>query len=170
MYLVRGLAGGQQRFRRYAMTVLIDGGARIVGCGTLVLIGSTDPVAFALALCAGPVVAASWLTARHSRPSAGGKVGEPPSISTLARDVSWLLIASALWIGLANLGPVVVTAMQPADPVTAAGFAAAVVLTRVPLLFMGPIQAMILPATTAAAAAAGDRRTLGDHGSPVVLR
>ena len=68
VYLVRGLAGGQQRFRRYALTVLLDGGTRVVGCCALVLIGSTDPVAFALALCAGPAVAA-FLTARHARPS-----------------------------------------------------------------------------------------------------
>ena len=62
-------------------------------------------------------------------------------------------------MGLANLAPVVVTALLPANPVSPLDSLPRVVLTRVPLLFMGPIQAMILPAMTAAAAT-GDRHTL----------
>jgi O-antigen/teichoic acid export membrane protein len=161
VYLVRGLTGGQQRFRRYAMTVLIDGAARIVGCLTLVAVGSTDPVAYAMALCAGPGVAA-LLTARRAGPAAPAESvatsarssPEPgsPAIPRLVKDVGLLLVASALAMVLANLAPVVVTAALPGDPVTAAGFAGAVVLTRVPLLFMGTISALLLPGMTAAAA------------------
>ncbi len=159
VYLIRGLTGGHQHFRRYAMTVLLDGATRVLGCLALVMVGNTNPVAYGLALCAGPGVAA-LSTARHAGSSHQGTVGVAPGIGTLARGVSWLLIASALWMAMANLAPVVVTAMLPGDPVTAAGFAAAVVLTRVPLLFMGPIQAMILPAMTSAVAV-NDRRRLG---------
>lgn len=169
VYLVRGLTGGQQRFRRYAMTVLIDGGVRIVGCVTLVLVGSTEPVAYAVALCAGPAVAA-LLTARGSGPrKLVPVVGEPvvdsvdarpPELGRLVRDVGLLLVASALTMVLANLAPVVVTALLPDDPITAAGFAGAVVLTRVPLLFMGTISALLLPGMTAAAAM-DDRPALG---------
>lgn len=158
VYFVRGLSGGQRRFRRYAMTVAIDGGTRILGCTVLVAIGSTDPVAYGLALCAGPAVGA-LLTARRAGPPPGGNVDAPPAVSQLTRDVSWLLIASALSMVMANLAPVVVTAMLPGDPVTAAGFAGAVILTRVPLLFMSAIQALVLPGMTAAASA-GDRRHL----------
>ena len=60
-------------------------------------------------------------------------------------------IASALWMAMANLAPVVVTALLLDDPATAAGFAG-VVLTRVPLLLMAPIQALLLPGLTAAVA------------------
>lgn len=168
VYLVRGLTGGQQRFRRYAMTVLIDGAVRIVGCLTLVAVGSTDPVAYAIALCAGPGVAA-LLTARRAGPTASAapvtaeatssKEPGSPAVPRLAKDVGLLLVASALAMVLANLAPVVVTAALPGDPATAAGFAGAVVLTRVPLLFMGTISALLLPGMTAAAAA-GDRSAL----------
>ena len=49
VFLIRGLTGGQRRFRGYAGTVLIDGATRILGCAALVLLGSTDPVAYGLA-------------------------------------------------------------------------------------------------------------------------
>jgi O-antigen/teichoic acid export membrane protein len=52
---------------------------------------------------------------------------------------------------MANLAPVIVTGLSGTDPAQATGFAAAVVLTRVPLLLMGPIQALILPRLTLAA-------------------
>src|SRR6478735_3009373 len=68
VYYIRGLAGGQQRFHRYAATTGIDGGARILGCLGLAVAGGTNPTAYALALCAGPVVAA-LLTARGVTPS-----------------------------------------------------------------------------------------------------
>jgi O-antigen/teichoic acid export membrane protein len=153
VYLIRGLTGGQLRFRRYASSVLLDGGVRIAGCVLLVALGNGQPVAWALALCAGPGVAAV-LTARRSAPRDGPTIDAPPPlIWQLARDVGWLLVASALWMIMANVAPVVVTAMLVDHPVTAAGFAAAVVLTRVPLLLMGPIQAMLLPQLTAAVAA-----------------
>ena len=42
VYYIRGLAGGQQRFHRYAATTGIDGGARIVGCLGLAVAGSTN--------------------------------------------------------------------------------------------------------------------------------
>jgi len=163
VYFIRGLTGGQRRFRRYAGTVLIDGATRILGCVALVLLGSTDPIAFGLALCAGPAVAAV-ATARRSGPPATGLSVVPPSTSRLTRDVGLLLIASAMAMVMANLAPVVVTALLHDDPVTAAGFAGAVVLTRVPLLFMGTIQALLLPGMTAAAATAdraGLRGTIG---------
>jgi O-antigen/teichoic acid export membrane protein len=86
-------------------------------------------------------------------------IAQQPGYRRLVRDVGLLLIASALAMVLANLAPVVVTAMLTQDPASAAGFAGAVVLTRVPLLFMGPIQALLLPGMTAAAAA-GDRARL----------
>ena len=156
VYFIRGLSGGRRRFRRYAMTVAIDGAARMLGCGVLVLIGNVNPVAYGLALCAGPGVAA-LLTARRAAPPRVGTLATAPSVPRLAKDVGLLLVASALSMVMANLAPVIVTALLPGDPVTAAGFAGAVVLTRVPLLFMSTIQALLLPGMTAATAA-GDRR------------
>lgn len=151
VFLIRGLTGGQRRFRRYASSVLIDGATRIVGCVILALIASDSSTAWALALCAGPAVAA-LLTVRGSVPTAGSVIDRPPGTWQLGRDVGWLLAASGLWMIMANVAPVVVTAILVDDPLTASGFAAAMVLTRVPLLLMGPIQAMLLPQMTAAVA------------------
>lgn len=158
VYFVRGLTGGQRRFRRYAATVAIDGATRMIGCAALVALGNTNPVAYGMALCAGPAVAA-LLTVRGAGAPPGGHASSPPGYPQLTRDVSWLLIASALSMVMANLAPVVVTAMLPGDPATAAGFAGAVILTRVPLLFMSTIQALVLPGMTAAVGT-GDRRHL----------
>ncbi len=150
VYYVRGLSGGQQRFRRYAATTAIDGGARIVGCVTLAALGSTNPVAYALALCAGPL-AAAVLTGPGARPPAPTPSPPAPSAADLARAVSYLLVASFVSLAMANLAPVIVTGMSGTNPAAATGFAAAVVLSRIPLLLMGPIQALILPRLTLAA-------------------
>ena len=160
VYYVRGLSGGQQRFHRYAVTTGIDGAARIAACLALAAAGATDPVAYALALCAGPAVAAVLTlrgagprTARPTDPSPGdsASTGELPTFSGLGRGVAYLLVASFVSLAMANLAPVIVTGMTGTDPVGATGFAAAVVLTRVPLLLMGPVQALILPRLTLAA-------------------
>ena len=65
---------------------------------------------------------------------------------------------------MANLAPVIVTGLSGTDPAQATGFAAAVVLTRVPLLLMGPIQALILPRLTLAA---GEGRRVTSAVTPV---
>ena len=163
VYYVRGLAGGQQRFHRYAATTGIDGGARILGCLGLALAGSTNPIAYAFALCAGPAVAAA-LTVRGIQPRSASPTPPtgpetPPSAdahraattAALIRGVGYLLVASFVSLAMANLAPVIVTGLSGTDPTQATGFAAAVVLTRVPLLLMGPIQALILPRLTLAA-------------------
>jgi O-antigen/teichoic acid export membrane protein len=154
VYYIRGLAGGQQRFHRYAATTGIDGGARIVGCVTLAAAGTTNPVAYALALCAGPAVAAvctarGAVTTKPAHPAITEVAA--PTITALSRGVAYLLVASFVSLAMANLAPVIVTGLTDADPAAATGFAAAVVLTRVPLLLMGPIQALLLPRLTLAA-------------------
>lgn len=169
VFVVRGLASGTRRFRRYALTLMIDGAARIIGCVTLAIVGSTDATAFALVFCAGPLVA-GLLTAGNPRSAQattrGGSAAQTtgslpstptvPSVARLAQGMTWLLVASFCSFALANLAPVIATGMLRAEPAVAAGFATAVVLTRVPLLLMGPVQAVLLPRLTAAT-------TSGDH-------
>ena len=150
---IRGLAGGQRRFGVYAASLTIDGGVRLVGCIALVVAGSSDPAAFAMALCAGPLVAAI-ACARPARVTDDDErlASAPPSWGSTAAGVVSLLGASAMTMCLANLAPVIVTATLTSDPLTAAGFATALVLTRIPLLLMSPVQALVLPGLSAAAA------------------
>ncbi len=157
IYLVRGLAGGQHRFRRYTATLLVDGGIRLLGCVVLVVLGVHNPVPYGLALAAGPLVAA-LVTARGSGPAGGAgadpradRSGPPQGWGVLSRGLGLLLVASLLAMLLANLSPVVLTAQLPGAPAVAFGFATAVVLTRIPLLAMGPIQALVLPRLASAA-------------------
>jgi O-antigen/teichoic acid export membrane protein len=152
VFSVRGLAGGQRRFRVYAWSLIIDGGVRLTGCVTLALVGSHSPGAFALVFSAGPVVAAAvcvWparLTEEPRRspaPAAGW--------ASMASRVGWLLVASALTMALANIAPVIVTATLSDDAAAASAFAIALVLSRVPLLLMSPVQALVLPGLAASA-------------------
>ena len=55
------------------------------------------------------------------------------------------MFSSVLAYGISNFAPVMVTAAMPQAPIAAAGFAVGLVLTRIPLLLMGPVQAMLLP-------------------------
>lgn len=168
VYYVRGITGGQRRFGRYAATVVTDGAARIVGLSVLALSGNADPIAYAVALCAGPAI--GWLvTSFGSGPPAPGRPITPPGYALLGRDVSWLLVSSVLSLAMANLAPVVVTGMLVDGPAIAAGFATAVVLTRIPLLLMGPIQALILPRMTAAAAGGKLRELRQDVGRGLMI-
>lgn len=168
VYYVRGMTGGQRRFGRYATTVVVDGTVRIVGLLGLAMTGNTNPTAYALALCAGPAIA--WMvTAIGSGPSNVGHPVAPPGYALLGRDVSWLLVSSVLSLAMANLAPVVVTGMVMEEPTVAAGFATAVVLTRIPLLLMGPIQALILPRMTAAAAGGRLRQLRHDVGQGLLI-
>jgi O-antigen/teichoic acid export membrane protein len=143
VFRVRGLLGGRRLFRRYAGSLLVDAGVRIVGVLVLVTVGSTSGAAFALALCFAPGVAAV-LTRPTGRFDDGDRRGVPAAIGLL-------LGASLLSMAVANLAPVLVNAALPDDPARAFAFACTLVLTRAPLLLMGPVQAMLLPTLTAAA-------------------
>lgn len=152
VFHVRGVLGGRRRFRRYAVGLLVDAAVRIIGVLTLTVLGSRSGIAFALALCIAPGVAALVTRPRRvaSADLEGGATGG------VARSLTFLMIASLLTMTVANLAPVLVTAASPADPGRAFGFACALVLTRAPLLLVGPMQAMLLPGL-AAAAARGER-------------
>ena len=104
-----------------------------------------------MALCAGPL-AAAMACARASRITGDGD-RDPipaPSWGSATGGVASLLGASALTMTLANLAPVIVTATLTADPLTAAAFATALVMTRIPLLLMSPVQALVLPELSSA--------------------
>jgi O-antigen/teichoic acid export membrane protein len=60
MGLVRGVAGGRQRFAAVAASLVAENALRCLLAGALLLAGIDDPVAFGLALAAGPAVAVLW--------------------------------------------------------------------------------------------------------------
>ncbi len=73
------------------------------------------------------------------------------SVGRMARGLSFLVGGTLLMLVVMNVAPVVVTPRLADDAATAAAFASAFVLARVPLFLFAPVQAMLLPALTRAA-------------------
>lgn len=73
VFRVRGVLGGQRRFRRYGCGLLVDAGVRIVGVLGLAAAGVAAAWPYALALCAAPGLAA--LATNPRRP--GGRSPAP---------------------------------------------------------------------------------------------
>ena len=167
VFLIRGVVAGRGRFGLYAATLLVDGGVRLAGMLALVAAGDRTPALFALVLAAGPVAAALVVGGVLSRGRAadppGGHASDLPlSWVSVHRSVALLTVSSVLAFGIANLAPVAVTAALPQAPAVAAGFAVGLVLTRIPLLAMGPVQALLLPRMTRAVARHDDGQLRGD--------
>jgi O-antigen/teichoic acid export membrane protein len=80
-----------------------------------------------------------------------GGAAEVPTVRRMARGMSFLAGGTLLMLLVANLAPIVVTPRLSADAATAAAFASAFVLARVPLFLFAPVQAVLLPALTSAA-------------------
>jgi O-antigen/teichoic acid export membrane protein len=154
-YVVRGLYAGERRFGWYSGTLAAEGLGRLVPCVVLVVVGSADPATFGFVFALGTAVAAA-ATVPGLR---AGKVGPPVDRLRMARGVGLLSGASGLTLLVANLAPVVVTSRLIEDPLTAAGFASLFVLARTPLFLFAPVQALLLPGLSAAAAV-GDAPTV----------
>jgi len=163
VYLLRGLLGGMQRFTGYAISLTAEGLSRIVLCVlVVVLMGTPNPTVYALAFAAGTWFAAlaglPWLR-RGARASARTDlvgVDEVPaagSVTGMARRLGLLVGANTGFQMVANLAPILVTARLAADTATAAAFATAFVLVRIPVLLFAAVQAMLLPALTKAVTA-----------------
>jgi len=169
VYLTRGLLGGLRRFPSYAATLTVEGLARLLPCVALTVFGGATGLAYALVFAAGSAVGAlaGLPGVRRGAPdpatapdpttpdlSAPAEVPASVSLGAMARGLGLLLGGTLLMQAVANLAPIVVTArLGTAGAATAAAFAAAFVLVRVPLFLFAPVQAMLLPDLTRAAAA-----------------
>jgi O-antigen/teichoic acid export membrane protein len=162
VYVVRGLLGGTQRFTGYSATLAAEGIARILPCIVLAALGMPDTTWYALIFAAGSALgaAAGFFSLRRGTgqpvepadATAEASV-EPASAKRMARALSLLVGGTLLMLIVMNVAPVVVTARLTEDAATAAAFASAFVLARIPLFLFAPVQAMLLPSLTRAAAA-----------------
>lgn len=143
----RGVDSGSLHFQRYAASLCVDGGVRTIGSVGLMLTGSSSAVAYGLVLCVAPLVAA--LVVRSGTAARSRKLSEaPPEWATLGRAVALLLPTSLLMMVLPNLSAVLFAATNDDGADLAFAFSSAVVLTRIPLLLAGPLQAVMLPRMT----------------------
>lgn len=149
VYLVRGLLGGQRRFGGYAATLAAEGLGRLLPCVLVAVFAAPGGAVYGLLFAAGSAFGA-LAGLPVLRGGAALPVGEP-SPTGMTRAI-YVLVGSTLLAQLvANLGPVVVSGRLTADTATAAAFASAFVLVRIPLFVFAPVQAMLLPTLTAAA-------------------
>jgi len=165
VYVVRGLLGGTQRFTGYAATLGAEGVARILPCVVIAVSGLPDAVWYALFFAAGSgfgaLAGAFWLR-RPAEPGTGADtlVTGPDTVASagrMARRLSFLVGGTVLMLVVMNVAPIVVTPRLGDQAATAAAFASAFVLARIPLFLFAPVQAMLLPALTRAA-------TRGEYG------
>jgi O-antigen/teichoic acid export membrane protein len=160
VYVVRGLLGGVQRFTGYSATLAAEGLARILPCVVIAALGMPDSTGYALIFAAGSgfgaVAGLFWLRGRAHAPVEAPRTAvtaEPPTVKAMARALSLLVGGTVLMLVVSNVAPIVVTGRLTEDAVTAAAFASAFVLARIPLFLFAPVQAMLLPSLTRAAAA-----------------
>src|SRR5262249_26777940 len=155
-------------FGRYATSISVEGASRLAVCLVLAAIALTGVVAisphhgagaYGLLFCVAPLIAvlatARWF-ADALQPFRGRPVvGQP--IGKVLRGVGLLGVAATLSMAIANVAPVVVSALLSNDPGNAgvvATFASAVVLARIPLFVFQGAQPLVLPSFARAAARA----------------
>ncbi len=157
-YLLRGPFAGQRRYGRYAATFWIEAALGIVGAVALVVLGDTHATLWIAVVALAPLVTAAVLARTALRGSGTGeRTAAAVDLRSSVRAVGWsaalLLAGQGVW----NLVPVVVNARLTGAPVVAAGFFAAAVIIRGPVLFFPTVQALLLPLFTAA-------ETTGEYG------
>ncbi len=156
VYLVRGGLGGLRRFGGYSATLAGEGVMRLVPALVIAAVGAAAPglygIVFALGSGFGTLCALGWFRRRDAAPapSASDTAGRDVGLVT-ARGLGFLVGATLLAQAVANLAPIVVTGRMVTDVATAAAFASAFILARIPLFVFSPAQALVLPVVSAAA-------------------
>lgn len=157
LHLARGRLAGMQRFGGYATTLAVEGGGRVVLCLLAAVAGATSAWLFGLAyivpsaVAAGAGLLAARRAARRS-PASVVPTELPTAGGDLGRGMAALALASLFSQLLPNLAPLAVNSRLPVSSAAALAFSQAAVVARIPLLLFLPIQAMILPGLSAAAA------------------
>ncbi len=161
-FLIRGVLSGRQQFRSYAMTMVVEGLAKLLPSILLAVTdyGSTWAYGLVFALGSAAGALSGLLAARAPKPaaapadtaSAESAESEPETANQaavrLARLTGGILAGQLLMYAV----PLVVTGRLHEDEALVATLGSAVGLTRLALLIVFPLQAPMLPKLTAAAA------------------
>jgi O-antigen/teichoic acid export membrane protein len=161
LHLARGQLAGMRRFGGYAATLAVEGGGRVILCLVAATAGAPSALMFGLAYIAPSALAAAYglLAARRAARSAVARAHTAaisavagPAGGDLGRSLGALALASLFSQLLPNIAALAVNSRLPASSGAALAFSQAAVVARIPLTFFLPIQAMILPGLSAAAA------------------
>ncbi|MCK2237519.1 MULTISPECIES: lipopolysaccharide biosynthesis protein [unclassified Crossiella] len=164
IFFARGLLAAGHQLTGYAASLATEGLSRLLPCVLLAWLGYAAADGYGLVFALGGgfalLVALPWLRRVLAATKVIGEPADPVnaaavlaghSTRTIAHGLALLGLATLLAQLVANLAPLVVTGRMPDAPAVAVAFGFAFVLTRIPLLLFGPVQAMMLPALTAAA-------------------
>jgi O-antigen/teichoic acid export membrane protein len=144
--LLRGLLAGQRRLVAYGGVIGTEGLVRVVPCLVLAAAGVASVGPYGLVLGLGSVgsfiLALFFVRAPQPGPTLPWR--------TLLSAIGWLIAAWGLSLALANVAPVVVTALLPDERVLAGIFTFVFVLARVPLFLLYAAQPVLIPMLTRA--------------------
>jgi O-antigen/teichoic acid export membrane protein len=157
-FLVRGVLSGRQQFRAYAITMVVEGLARLLPSIALALSGHGSTWSYGLIFALGSAVAAvsglfvarAPIPAAHAGAAQDGSELESANRAAvrLARLTGGILAGQVLMYAV----PLVVNSRLITAPALTVAVSSAVGLTRLSLLIAFPLQAPLLPKLTAAAA------------------
>ncbi len=154
-HLSRGALAGTGRFKRYGLQLAIEGIVRVLGCGSLFLVGVRGVGAYGF-LLGGALIASVVLTV--PRPRTLATDGPLAGWADLSGSLGWLLASALLSQALVNAGPVAVRLLAgPGEQAAAGALLAGLVLARLPLFLFAAVQASLLPGL-ASLLAAGRKR------------
>lgn len=156
-FLVRGVLSGRRQFRSYAITMVVEGLARLVPSVALAVSGCRSTWAYGLVFALGSLVAAgSGLLVARAPVTAGVAPAQPSGEPETGRQAAVRLVrlTGGILAGqvLMYAVPLVIAGRLTSAPALAVAVSSAVGLTRMALLILFPLQAPLLPKLTAAAA------------------
>jgi O-antigen/teichoic acid export membrane protein len=143
MFLAWGVLAGTGQFRAYGAVHSGEGVSRLAIALALGAAGVRTAGPFGLALAAGPLIGVALVARQLSRTELRGRDG---SLTTLARELQHLLVASIIAATVMTGGPVMVRVLAGAShQAEASRFLAAAVLARIPLFLFNAVSATLLP-------------------------
>jgi len=155
-YVVRGVLGGSRWFNGYAIVLLADGGVRLLVAAPLLLVGSKEIAAAAVAAAGiGGAVAPLVAGRKRLRGSLAGSPGEPYRARRAASFAGAAAVVAGADQLLVNGAPLLVVAAGTRDASAVGLVFAATMLVRAPVYVFQGFAASLLPNLTHLVAVAG---------------
>ena len=146
-FLFRGVFLGQHMDGLYALVIFAEAAVRVVAIGIIIVLGASPTPLWALV--ATVVGSLGWVPVlRHIAGRVSWREGREPWLLALKR-VGVLAVGNAFLAGILTGYPTVTTAVIGSSAGLAVFFVI-VTVSRVPLVLLSPVQALVIPVTTRA--------------------
>lgn len=145
-YVVRGGRLGAGDVRTYSALVLAEAAVRAAVLAGLVAVTAPGLVGCAVAVAVGSF---AWVGALGRRHPAAQSTTDPPSVRQMLPKMLGLILAAAFTSASVTGFPALAAAVASTDQRAELGvLLAALTVTRLPLLLLGPLQAFLVPGFT----------------------